>query len=104
MVMAHNRFLIDSRFIVERTHKTFLGAPLMMAAGRDHTFTFGCMRDFLRLRRDLGINAGVLILGKEAYSVIPRDSILDLFALLEELKIPHVHDSLNPALHVISRM
>ncbi len=104
MVTAHDHFLIDSRFIVERTHKTFLGAPLMTAAGWDHTFTFGCMRDFLRLRRDLGINAGILILGKEAYSVAPRDSILDLFALLEELKIPHVHDSLNPVLHVISRM
>ena len=76
----------------------------MTAAGRDHTFTFGCVRDFLRLRRNLGIRAGVLIIGKEAYSVSSRDSVLDLIAILNELKIPHVHDPLNLGLHVASRL
>src|SRR2546425_11320882 len=42
MVTRENRFLIDAAFIVERTHKMFFGALLMTAAGRDHTFTFGC--------------------------------------------------------------
>lgn len=104
MVIPKNRFLIDAAFILERTHKTFLGAPLMTATGRDHTFTFGCVRDFLRLRHKLGIKAGVLIIGKEAYSVSSRDSIFDLIAILKELKIPHVHDPLNLGLHVISHM
>jgi hypothetical protein len=104
MVTLENRFLIDAAFIVERTHKVFFGAPLMTATGRDHTFTFGCVRDFLRLRRKLGINTGVLIIGKEAYSVSSRDSILDLIATLKELNIPHLHDPLNPTLHVIGHM
>jgi DNA polymerase-1 len=104
MVMPERRFLIDASFIVERAHKTFFGAPLITTAGRDHTFAFGCVRDFLRLRRNLGITAGVVILGKETYSITSRDSIVDLTAILKELNIPHVHDSLNLGLHVISHM
>ncbi len=104
MVTLENRFLIDAAFIVERTCKIFFGAPLMTATGRDHTFTFGCVRDFLRLRRKLGIKAGTLVIGKEAYSVSTRDCILDLTAILKELNIPHVHDPLNLALHVIGHM
>ncbi len=104
MVTSEYRFLIDAACIVERAHKTFFGAPLMTAMGRDHTFAFGCVRDFLRLRHKLGIKAGVLIIGKEAYSVSNRDSVLDLIAILKDLKIPHVHDPLNLGLHVISHM
>ena len=104
MVTPKNPFLIDARFIVERTHKTFFGAPLMTAAGKDHTFTFGCVRDVLRLRRNLGIRAGVLIIGKEAYSVSSRDNVLDLISILKDLKIPHIHDRENCGLHVASRL
>ncbi len=104
MVTSENRFLIDAAFIAERIHKVFWGAPLMTATGRDHTFSFGCVRDFLRLRHKLGIKAGVLIIGKEAYSASSRDSVLDLIATLKELNIPHVHDPLNLGLHVIDHM
>src|SRR5713101_571686 len=104
MVTSENRFLIDAAFIVEQTNKTFWGAPFMTAAGKDYTFTFGCVRDFLRLRRKLGIKAGVLIIGKEAYSVSSNDSVLDLIAILKELKIPHVHNPLILGLHVASRL
>jgi len=104
MVDSEDRFIIDAAFIVERTHKVFCGAPLITAAGRDHTFIFGCVRDFLRLRRNLGIKAGVVVLGKETYSVSRRDSVLALVVILNELKIPHVHDPLNLGLHVIGPM
>ena len=77
MVSSANRFLIDASFI-ERAQRVFWGAPLITAATRDHTFMFGCVRDFLRLRRNLGIKAGVVILGKETYSVSRRDNVLDL--------------------------
>src|SRR5262245_56408512 len=100
MVTPKNRFLIDTAFIVEQTHKTFFGTPLMTAAGTDHTFAFGCVRDILRLRRNLGIMAGLLILGKEAYSVSSNESVLDLIVILKELKIPHIHDPRNLGLHV----
>ena len=49
MVNTENSFLIDATFIVERTHKTFLGAPLLMDQGKDRTFTFGFAREILRL-------------------------------------------------------
>jgi DNA polymerase I-like protein with 3'-5' exonuclease and polymerase domains len=104
MVSPGNRFLIDGAFIVERAHKVFFGAPLIAAAGKDHTFKFGCVRDFLRLRRNLGIKAGVIILGRETYSVSNRDSVLDLLVILDELRIPHVHDPLNLGLGLIGLM
>ena len=104
MVTSENRFLIDAAFIAERIHKVFWGAPLMTATERDHTFTFGYVRDFLRLRRKLGIKAGVLIIGKETYSASSRDSVLDLIEILKELNIPHVHDPLNLGLHVVGHM
>ena len=104
MVTSKNRFIIDAAFIIERVHKTFFGAPLMTASGKDHTFAFGCVRDILRLRRKLGIKAGVLIIGKEAYSFSSRDAVLDLIAILEELKIPHIHDHRNFSLQVSGRL
>lgn len=104
MVTSKNRFIIDAAFIIERVHKTFFGAPLMTASGKDHTFAFGCVRDFLRLRLKLGVQAGVLIIGKEAFSYSSRDAVLDLIAILEELKIPHIHDPRNYGLHVTGRL
>ena len=79
--MPKSRFLIDATFIMERAYKSFLGAPLIVVDGKDHTFTFGFMRDFLRLRRNLGITAGIVIFGKEAYSVSSQDNVLDLVFL-----------------------
>ena len=66
MVNSENSFLLDTTFIIERTRKTFLGTPLLMVEGRDRTFTFGFAREFLRLRRTLGIRTGVLVIGKNS--------------------------------------
>jgi hypothetical protein len=87
MVTAQNRFLIDAAFIVERIHKTPFGAPLMTATGRDHTFTFGCVRDFLRLSqaRNQG-GCSDRRKGKEAYSLSGRDSVLDLITISKNSK------------------
>jgi len=104
MVKSESRFLIDTAFIIDQTYKTFFGAPLLVATGSDHTFTFGCLRDFLRLRRKLGVQEGILIIGKEASLASNHDSILDLIVILRELKIPHIHDPLNHSLHLVSRI
>jgi DNA polymerase I len=104
MATSETRFLIDAGFIVAQAHKTFFGAPLMTAAGKDHTFTFGCVRDVLRVRQYLGIRAGVVVIGKEGYLISGRDKVLDLIAVLKELKIPHIHDAGNFALDVASRL
>jgi hypothetical protein len=95
-----DRFLIDAAFIVERTEETFYATPLLTAEGRDYTFTFGCLRDFLRLRRKLGITLGMLLLGKETHSLTSPQNINDLTAILKQLNIPYVHDSLNCSLQV----
>ena len=101
MVKSQYRFLIDATFIVERIHKGFFGAPLLMGEGRDHTFSFGCLRDFLRLRRKLGITAGLLIIGKEADFESSRANIDDLLVILKELNIPHVYSPLNSSLELV---
>ena len=41
MVASKQRFLIDSTFIFENTHKAFLGSPLFLKKGQDRTFLFG---------------------------------------------------------------
>jgi len=64
MVRADKLFLIDSTFLFKASEAAFLGAPLLVdEGGRDHTRTFGVMRDLLRLRRLLGIRALVLFPG-----------------------------------------
>jgi len=51
MVRADELFLIDSTFLVKASEAAFLGAPLLVdEEGRDHTRTFGVMRDLLRLQ------------------------------------------------------
>ena len=98
------RFLIDAGFIVAQAYKTFFGAPLITAAGKDQTFTFGCVRDLLRLRQNLGIRAGVVVMGKEAYLIASRDRVLDLIAVLKELKIPYINDARNFTLQLASHL
>lgn len=104
MVIAENRFVIDASFIVDQVRKSFLGSPLITVHGKDHTFLFGCVRDLLRLRRNLGIRASTIILGNEACSEVCHDEISALAVILSELGIPHVHDPLNSALKIIGDM
>jgi hypothetical protein len=62
MVRPKDRFLIDTAFLIESAHKSFFGAPLLTSHGEDHTFVFGFARDFLRMRRSLGIRDGMLVI------------------------------------------
>lgn len=101
MVIAENRFLIDASFIVDQVRKTFLGSSLITVQGRDHTFLFGCVRDFLRLRLNLGIRACTIIVGEEAYSAISHNELSAFAVILGELGIPHVLDPQNSALNII---
>ena len=101
MVSAESRFLIDTAFIFERTYKTFFETPLLTAERGDHTLTFGFARDFLRLRRKLGIRTGVLIIGKEVHSITTDKNIENVIAILQGLTIPYIHDSQNLGLHLV---
>jgi hypothetical protein len=100
MVTSGARFLIDATFIAEKSRKAFLGAPLLTVGGQDCTFVFGFLRDVLRLRRIFGINAGLVLVGRESYSVSSRDNIHSVIASFKELGIPHIHDPLNLTLNL----
>ena len=104
MVNSENSFLIDATFIIERTHKTFLGTPLLMVQGRDRTFTFGFAREFLRLRNTLGIRSGVLVIGKNSRLIASDKNIQDLVEFFRTLDIPCVHDPQNDVLHIAGSM
>ena len=104
MVNTENVFLIDATFIIERTHKTFLGTPLLMVQGIDSTFTFGFAREFLRLRNTLGIRAGVLVIGKNSRLIASDKNIQDLVEFFRTLDIPCVHDPQNDVLHIAGSM
>jgi DNA polymerase I len=104
MVSAESRFLIDTVFIFERTYKTFFKTPLLTAERNDHTFTFGFARDFLRLRRKLGIRTGVLIIGKEVHSITTDKNIENVILILKELRMPYIHDSQNLGLHLVGSL
>jgi hypothetical protein len=100
MVTSGGKFLIDATFLAEKSYKTFLGAPLLMDGGQDSTFVFGFLRGFLRLRHAFGINAGLVLVGKESYSVSSRGSIHRLIVSFNELGIPHIYDPLNLTLNL----
>src|SRR5262249_54550451 len=100
MVKTENSFLIDATFIIERTHKTFLGTPLLVVQGKDRTFTFGFARGFLRLRSMFGIRSGMLVIGKNSHLITPNRNIEDLVHFLRTLDVPFLHDPHNDALKI----
>jgi DNA polymerase I len=93
MPEAPNIFLIDSTRFLEASQRLFLGAPLLVVDGEDHTFLFGVIRDLLRLRQKLGINQGVFVVGEEAHQITTDANIEKTVAFLKQLGITVVHDS-----------
>jgi hypothetical protein len=71
-------FLIDGTGLLEASQKSFLGAPLLVVDGEDHTFLFGVIRDLLRLRQKSGINQGVFVIGEEAHQITTDANIKKL--------------------------
>ena len=86
MVRADELFLIDSTFLFKASEAAFLGAPLLVdEEGRDHTRTFGVMRDLLRLRRMLGIRRAIVLVGEESVAATHKDVLDDLIPLLRQI-------------------
>jgi DNA polymerase-1 len=86
MVRADELFLIDSTFLFKASEAAFLGAPLLVdEEGRDHTRTFGVMRDLLRLRRMLGIRRAIVLVGEESVAATHKDVLDDLIPLLRQM-------------------
>ena len=102
MVNKQERYLVDVRFIVQRTHDSFLGAPLLTVAGKDHTFIFGFARDVLRLRQSLGTETIVLVIGKDARLITLDQNINDVITFLDEMKFPYIDDPSNITLSIVN--
>ena len=100
MVAANSTFLIDTTFIVKNTHNSFFDTPLLITNGKDNTFAFGFVRDFLRIRKNLGIINGVLAIGKEAYLYTSKQNIQDVITLLRKLNVPYVHEPAKCILNI----
>ncbi len=100
MVKMERSFLIDSAFLIQRARKTFFGTPLLAHGGKDFTLVFGCLRDFLRLRRELGMMGGAFVIGSAAHALTTSDIISDLLAILKKLGIACIHAPLKHELQL----
>ena len=79
-------FLIDSTFLFKASEAGFLGAPLLVDnEGRDHTRTFGVVRDLLRLRKAFGIRRATVVVGEESLAATTDAVVDDLLPLLRQI-------------------
>jgi DNA polymerase-1 len=89
MVRTDEQFLIDSTFLFKASEAAFLGAPLLVDKdGRDHTRTFGVVRDLLRLRKKFGIRSALVLVGEESVAVTCQEVLNDLVPLLQQIRAP----------------
>jgi DNA polymerase I len=85
--MADSLFVIDSTFLLETSHNTFRGAPLLQdSSARDTTMLFGFARDLLRLRKQLGMRKALIVIGDEP--CLPDSLISDAIGFLKRLRVP----------------
>jgi hypothetical protein len=83
------QFLIDSTFLFKASEAAFLGAHLLVDKdGRDHTRTFGVVRDLLRLRRKFGIRNALVVVGEESLAATCKEVLADLMPLLQQIRAP----------------
>jgi len=104
MVNPKCTFVIDATFLFDASHKVFFGTPLLVVDGEDHTFLFGVVRDFLRLRRSLGIRRAAVVIGDDACRVTTPANIEKVTAFLKALRIPVVHEPETRVLDLCSML
>jgi DNA polymerase-1 len=104
MVNSKDIFVIDATFLIDASHKAFLGAPLLLVDGKDQTFLFGMVRDFLRLRWSLGIHRGAVVIGKDGYRVTMTSKIQEFVSFLENFGIPVIHEPEHSVLDVCASL
>jgi DNA polymerase I-like protein with 3'-5' exonuclease and polymerase domains len=104
MVQPKDRFLIDTAFMVERTQKTFFETPLLTIDGKDYPWTFGFARDFLRMRRRLGIRHSVFVIGKDSHVLASEQQLHDVMDFLQRFELPYVNDPLHSNLQIIAAL
>ena len=100
MVNAKQLFVVDTTFILKKTAEAFHGAPLLVLDGKDHTFTYGFVRDLLRLRQTQVVRCGVLVAGKECDVVASDKDVKAVVAFAREMGFPVVQEPKRSALDI----
>ncbi len=95
-------FLIDSRFLLRNTTETFWGASIIVVDGKDNTFSFGFLRDLLRLRNSLRISAGVIVFGSDASSLATEKDVRSVVDLCRELGVLVIEEPKLPVLAIVA--
>ncbi len=67
-----------------------MSAPLLLAGTDDNTFVYGFLRDFLLLRNDLRIEAGIVVISCDCREVASEQEIQRVGSLLKKLGVPAV--------------
>jgi len=98
--IAKHIFCIDATFIFHKAARTFLSAPLIVVDGEDRTFVYGVIRDLLRLRMELGIRRGILVVGSEAQHIASDDNISAAISFIRDMALPLVYDPKQKALDI----
>ncbi len=101
----HDIFLIDSTFLLKASEASFLGALLLAdSEGRDHTHSFGIVRDLLRLRRKLGIRRAAIIVGQESIAETSETVLSDLIELLRQVKATVVRQDFDRVVDICAQL
>jgi DNA polymerase I len=80
---AGDVFLVDLTFVLKANEQSFYGAPILLGPqGEDNTVLYGVARDLLRLRKNLGIRNGVVVIGSEATTISSETTINSVLRLL----------------------
>ncbi len=100
MVKDKGLYLIDATACFDRTRKAFVGAPLIVNSGNDNTFIYGFLRDFLILRNDLRVGAGIVLVSRDCRDVVSEQEIKNIVDVLEELDIQVVTSAKSSTLDI----
>src|SRR5260370_23362527 len=93
MVMRGDVVLIDLTFLLESSEQSFYGAQLILGShGEDHTVLYGVARGLLRLRKSVGIQHGLVIIGSEASAASTAANVGSVAHFLSRLHTPVVYD------------
>ena len=97
MVKKKDLFLIDSSSLLEETHNTFLGTPLILNCNKDVTFLYGFLKYLLTLRRELVISAAIVLISRECWVGTYEQEIKEGAQLIKKMGIP-VIDARNSSI------
>lgn len=91
MVNKTQTYLVDTTFILRQNTDAFHGAPLLVVDAKDHTFTYGFLRDLLLARRALGVSRGILVVGAEGHAAATDGDVTAVIEFARVLGLPVVH-------------